>query len=166
MCCYIKIIVSYEKEKELLPLMKAWPEAESYRFAVRAQAGAPGICAIYIYDAEATVKAAEAVLLKQLLEEDPAMKAFHVYSENGYHTEHDALRVLSRIERKYEPFSFLPTESRRINEKKTVDTQYMRGPCSHSHLCLRSDKRRGIFTACRRGAPYSAQTAWFQKFTI
>ena len=103
----LKIIVPDDRadalEQELLPLLPA----EGIRCARRPQAGAPDLCALYLYSSEATVEKAKEQLVLMLRKDTPSLVPMDIHSRKGYRTEYDALHLLHTIERSYEPVKLL-----------------------------------------------------------
>ncbi len=108
---YLKIIVSNSRigtlEQELRPLLPK----DGIRCVKRPQAGAPDLSALYLYSSGATVEEAKEQLIRILEKDTPSLIPMDICAHRGYRTEHDALHLLHRIERSYEPVRLLRGKS-------------------------------------------------------
>ena len=87
---------------------------DTLRCCRRPQAGSKNSSALYIYSADATVEKTGKRLMEMLRADEPGLIPEEIRSRTGYRSELDALRLLHRIERLYEPVSFF----RKHPEKK------------------------------------------------
>ena len=114
---YLKIIIRNDRigemEKHLKEILP-----ETLRLERRPQAGSKDAGALYIYSSEATVENARSLLVEQLRTEDPGLVVEEILSRSGYRSEQDALRLLHRIERVYEPVSFFKKRPLNTKNKK------------------------------------------------
>jgi hypothetical protein len=62
-----------------------------------------GISALYIYSGEASLKQAESRVMALLRQSEPDLRPVEVFLDHPYRTEHDAMHLLQRLERQYEP---------------------------------------------------------------
>ncbi len=102
---YFKLIVRDEDAPEIEQQLRESPLAQRFRIVVRKQGGAEGLKGIYLYDAASSPKDAENALMKLLREDNPDLEPEDIFLDTGYRSEHDALRLLHMVEKRYEPIS-------------------------------------------------------------
>ncbi len=110
---YFKLIVDEEKGAELLRGMQNLLHTSHLRAVMRPEAGAEGIHALYIYSARATMRLAEARLMRMLREKEPELRSTEVFLRGGYRSEYDAMSLLHKLGNLYEPLRFLPRRRKR-----------------------------------------------------
>ena len=108
---YMKVIDSLPDVEALARELRTALPAARYRTVIRPQAGFPGVYALYVYAADASPVRAEQQILGQISGER-GPETHEVFLPEGYRTERDALRVLRRVARLYEPLA-LPFRGRR-----------------------------------------------------
>ena len=81
---------------------------KTLRAEIRPQTDAPGISALYLYSAKATVTHAQNVMMWMLREQNPAYRMEEIYADHPYRSEMDALRLLRTLGNAYEPLFFMP----------------------------------------------------------
>lgn len=86
-----------------------------YRIAVRPQTNEPGISAIYIYSARATVDLAKSRIMARLQEEQPELTAKEFRLRTPYRSERDAVHLLHKVGSLYEPLK-LPWRKKQNND--------------------------------------------------
>ena len=103
---YVKIVADDDRiGKVSAALHRALPERR-YRMVVRAESGVDGVSSLYVYDSSAVPGHARAVLMNMLNENGSPLEFDEPVLKNGYRGEGDALRLLSGIEKKFEPTGF------------------------------------------------------------
>ena len=112
---YFKLILPQAEANNLEQTLRQTLPAGKFRVVSRVQGGVPGLTGLYLYAAAASRSAAKDALMKLLRQQDPELEPVDVQSEQGYRTERDAIRLLHRIERQYEPVSL------RRKKKKTPE---------------------------------------------
>ena len=80
---------------------------------MRPEAGAEGVFALYVYSARATMRLAEARLMRLLREKEPELRSTEVFLRGGYRSEYDAMSLLHKLGNLYEPLRFLPRRRER-----------------------------------------------------
>lgn len=108
---YFKLIVNEADCPETEALLLQSPLAQRLRIVTREQGGAPGLKGIYLYDTASSPKDAQNALMKLLRQQNPALEPEEIVLDSGYHSEHDALRLLHMVEQRYEPVVFLKKKS-------------------------------------------------------
>ena len=100
---YVKVIAPEEALQTVI--YQVYPKLEEHglRVAVREQAGDMDVKGMYFYAADANVPHAEEILIDRFRTLDPTLQAEEVFSTTGYRSEHDAIRIMNRIEHLYEP---------------------------------------------------------------
>ncbi len=88
------------------------------RSVIRPQSDAPGISALYLYSAEATVRHAENVMMWMLRNQNPSYQMEEIFAREPYRTEMDALHLLRRLGNAYEPLLIQAMKETRENEKQ------------------------------------------------
>ena len=100
---YLKIVTSKEEaehiQRELQPLM----DKMKLRSVVRPQAGLENGCSLYFYAAHADIQHAQTHLMQLLRQKDSALEMHDMVSPNPYRSEHDAVQLLKKLSREYEP---------------------------------------------------------------
>lgn len=100
---YFKII----GEDNNLPLLEErirdGLSAEHLRFVIREQAAVPGLSGLYIFSDTATLQQAEKRLMTMLRMADPKLQPIEILLPDGYRSERDAMHLLQKISRYYEP---------------------------------------------------------------
>ena len=103
---YVKIVSEDSRIAEVsAALHKALPE-RPYRMVVRSQDYVPGASAVYIYSSLAVPGHARAVLMDMLKNDGEELVFDEPVLKDGYRSEADAMRLLGKIEKKYEPVLF------------------------------------------------------------
>ncbi|MBQ9187846.1 MAG: hypothetical protein IJ138_00830, partial [Clostridia bacterium] len=64
-------------------------------------------CSLYFYSVHATMENAQKQLMHMLSQKEPNLEPCHLVSPSGYRTEYDAIRLMRRLAKEYEPL--LPT---------------------------------------------------------
>ena len=99
---YLKVI---DRDDAIEPLEKRLHYAlqgHGLRMVSRPQS-VPGVSGLYFYAEDATPENARAGLMERLREKEPELREVEVFSPVPYRTEADAMHVLYRIGRLYEP---------------------------------------------------------------
>ncbi len=99
---YIKIIDRSESILLLSQELSGYLNARKLRMVLRTES-VEGISAIYIYSDSATIPLAEERLMNILRKDDPSLQPCEVFSDTPYRSEHDTLRLISRVSNLYEP---------------------------------------------------------------
>ena len=100
---YIKIIARDEEILELEYQLRTVLPRGRLRGVSKAQAGAEGISAVYVYSHTATMEQAAKRLMLMLREEDPSLQPEVILPRTEYHSERDAIHLLHKLEQRYEP---------------------------------------------------------------
>jgi hypothetical protein len=82
------------------------------RSVIRDEAGAEGVSALYVYSSRATLRQAEARVMRLMQIKRPQLRAREFFSDRPYRNEHDAMVLLSRLVHAYEPPLLLKKENR------------------------------------------------------
>ncbi len=102
---YVKIVAEDSRMPEIsAALHKALPE-RPYRMVVRRQENVSGVSGLYVYSSLAVDGHARTVLMDMLRKDGEELSFEEPILKEGYRNEADALRLLSKIEKKYEPVS-------------------------------------------------------------
>ena len=105
---YCKLISDPERIEAIRRRLQTFLRSRRLRAVVLDEAGAEGLCSLYIYSADATMQKAEETLMAMLREKDPALRPAEIFLDAPYRSEHDAMTLLNRITNAYEPIRFLP----------------------------------------------------------
>ena len=100
---YLKLIGADWEVARGQSSMEDYLRSRHLRGVVRPEAGTVGISALYIYSGQASLKQAESRVMALLRQTDPGLKPVEVFLDQPYRTEHDAMHLLQRLERQYEP---------------------------------------------------------------
>lgn len=103
---YYKIIAEDSVIAELETCLQERLAGKQLRAVSRPQA-VSGISGLYIYSANATLPLAEQRVMDYLRREDPELEGMEIFSPVPYRNEHDAMHLLSRISRAYEPLAIV-----------------------------------------------------------
>ena len=100
---YLKIVTGAEQaehiRRELQPLL----EKMKLRCAVRPQAGIENGSSLYFYASHADIPHAQAHLMQLLKNTNPELEMHDLVSPHAYRSEHDAVQLLKKLGREYEP---------------------------------------------------------------
>lgn len=100
---YLKVVASKEEteriQKELQPML----EKMKLRSVIRPQAGSDHGYSLYFYATHADVLHAQAHLVQLLRQKEPELELMDMTAEHPYRSERDALRLLKKLGREYEP---------------------------------------------------------------
>ena len=100
---YLKIVTTKEQAEHLQREMEPLLEKMKLRSVVRPQAGIENGYSLYFYAIHADLRHAQAHLMTMLKQQDPTLEMHDMISQNAYRSEHDAVRLLRRLSREYEP---------------------------------------------------------------
>ena len=100
---YLKLIGTEKETADWLALLQSTLHSMHLRGLIRPEAGAPGISSLYIYSAKVSEKQAENRVMELLRRENGELQGVEVFLKQPYETEHDAMHLLSRLGRLYEP---------------------------------------------------------------
>ena len=114
---YFKIIAERERTEALLRRLQPLLHTCSLRAVVRDEAGADGVSALYVYSNRATLRQAEARLMQLIRSRDPQLIACELLADRPYRSEHDAMVLISRLVRAYEPPRLLHKRVKCQNDK-------------------------------------------------
>ena len=103
---YFKVIDAADKIELLEKRMRYALAGRKLRMVSRPQE-APGVSGLYFYSEDATMQGAEETLMALLREKEPELHPVEVFSPVPYRTESDAMQVLYRIGKLYEPLWIL-----------------------------------------------------------
>ena len=118
---YLKLIGTDEEAGAWLRQLQSFLHSRHLRAVIRPEAGTKSISALYIYSAKASVKQAESKVMELLRKEDPALRPVEVFLDRPYQTEHDAMHLLHRLGRLYEPLR-CPGKGAKSVESKHSET--------------------------------------------
>ena len=99
---YLKVIDADEQIELLEKRLRYALQGHGLRMVSRPQS-VPGVSGLYFYAEDATPENAQAGLMERLREKEPDLRPVEVFSPVPYRTEADAMHVLYRIGRLYEP---------------------------------------------------------------
>ena len=99
----LKLIGTPRETERWQQQLRSFLYSRHLRGVVRPEAGAKGISALYIYSGRVSEKLAESRVMELLREKHGQLQPVEVFLERPYETEHDAMHLLSRLERLYEP---------------------------------------------------------------
>ena len=74
------------------------------RAEIREQAGLENGRSLYFYAASATQEHAQKQLMHMLNQKEPGLEPHILVSRKGYRSENDAIRLMRKLRREYEPF--------------------------------------------------------------
>ncbi len=114
---YFKLIATDGMITGMQAALKDLISQGGIRTEIRPQASADGISGLYIYSDEADIDHAKNVMMWMLREKNPDCIPVEVVSKTPYRSETDALRLLRRIGRMYEPVAFLPRRRPKKNSQ-------------------------------------------------
>ncbi|MBR6965456.1 MAG: FUSC family protein [Clostridia bacterium] len=103
---YIKIVAKEERAERIWRAIKELLPNNGLRVVLRSQAGLDRGSSLYFYAEQANVQQAEKQLMRIMHEKEPRLKAKEVFYKKGYHSEHDAIHLMSRLGNLYEPSYF------------------------------------------------------------
>lgn len=99
---YLKVIDTDGQIELLEKRLRYALQGHGLRVVSRPQS-VPGVSGLYFYAEDATPENAQAGLMERLREKEPGLRPVEVFSPVPYRTEADAMHVLYRIGRLYEP---------------------------------------------------------------
>ena len=100
---YFKIIAPDSELEAARRALESSSAATDLRCVIRPQAGKPGLNALYVYSASANIDSCRLWLMESLNGERGNLNARVLVSRNPYRSERDAVHLLNRIEKLYEP---------------------------------------------------------------
>ena len=100
---YLKLIGTSREAERWQQQLQSFLRSRHLRGVVRAEAGTRGISSLYIYSDKVSVKLAQSRVMELLREKYGELQPVEVYLDRPYETEHDALHLLHRLEKLYEP---------------------------------------------------------------
>lgn len=102
------------------------------RAVIRDEAGVEGVSALYVYSSRATLRQAEARVMRLMQIKRPQLRAREFFSDRPYRSEHDAMVLLSRLVHAYEPPLLLQKK-----EKEGQKRRKNRPVNTRSQVCFR-----------------------------
>ncbi len=100
---YLKLIGTDEQVREWLSRLQSAVHSHNLRAVIRREAGVENICGLYLYAEGMSIKRAENRMMELLRRENEKLRPVEVFSDQPYRSEHDAMHLLHRLERQYEP---------------------------------------------------------------
>lgn len=100
---YIKIVTTREAARHLQRELEPSLEKMKLRSVIRPQAGTEDAYSLYFYAINATIPQAQAHLMRLLRQKAPALVAREIGVKNPGQSEHDAVRLMRKLRREYEP---------------------------------------------------------------
>ena len=100
---YIKLVTTREQAEKVQHELEPMLEKMKLRSVIRAQAGLEEGCGLYFYAAHADQEHARTHLMQLLRQKDPGLEACLISGDRPYATEADAVRVLRKVDKAYEP---------------------------------------------------------------
>ncbi|MBQ6273413.1 MAG: FUSC family protein [Oscillospiraceae bacterium] len=100
---YLKLLGTDREAARWYAEMENYLRTRHLRGVLRPEAGTVGISALYIYSGQAGVKQAESRVMALLRQEEPGLRPAEVFLDRPYETEHDAMHLLNRLGKLYEP---------------------------------------------------------------
>ena len=100
---YLKLIGTDKQVGKWLGRLQSTVHGHNLRAVIRREAGAENISGLYLYSDRMSLKQAENRMMELLRREDESLCPAEVFSDRPYRSEHDAMQLLHRLERQYEP---------------------------------------------------------------
>ena len=100
---YFKLIGTHAQTAQWLARLQTFLHSRHLRGVIRPEAGTEGLSGLYIYSARVSVKQAENRMMELLRREHGELRPVEVFLDRPYRTEHDAMHLLHRLGRLYEP---------------------------------------------------------------
>ena len=100
---YIKLVTAKEQAERLRRELGPMLEKRKLRSVIRPQEGLENGCSLYFYAEHADTEHARAHLMQLLRQKDPALEMCVLDADRPYRSETDAVRLLRRADREYEP---------------------------------------------------------------
>ncbi|MBR4655616.1 MAG: FUSC family protein [Oscillospiraceae bacterium] len=100
---YIKLVTTREQAEKVQHELEPMLEKMKLRSVIRPQAGLEDGCGLYFYAAHADQAHARAHLMQLLRQKDPGLEACLISGDRPYSTEADAVRLLRKVDKAYEP---------------------------------------------------------------
>ena len=91
------------------------------RAVIRDEAGVEGVSALYVYSSRATLRQAEARVMRLMQIKRPQLRAREFFSDRPYRSEHDAMVLLSRLVHAYEPPLLLQKRKKKAKSAEKTD---------------------------------------------
>ena len=101
---YIKVVAADSKIAAIEEALQSSLGRRNLRMVDRPQAGLENGSSLYFYAANADMGHAEERVMRLLKKNEPQLQPVQVFSEKGYHSEHDAIHLLHKLGKLYEPF--------------------------------------------------------------
>lgn len=113
---YLKLIGTDEQTAAWLSRLQSTVHGHNLRTVIRKEAGVENISGLYLYSDKMSLKQAENRMMELLRREDDSLRPVEVFSDRPYRSEHDAMQLLHRLERQYEPLR-LPWKKARTKDR-------------------------------------------------
>ena len=100
---YLKVVTDQAQARHIAQELQPMLEKMKLRSVVRPQAGIENGYSLYVYAAHADVPHAQTHLMQMLRKKEPALEMHDIAAPNAYRSEHDAVQLLKKLSREYEP---------------------------------------------------------------
>ena len=100
---YLKVVAPEEEAQRIQRELQPMLEKMKLRSVIRPQAGIKNGCSLYFYAAHADTLHAQAHLIQLLRQKEPELQMVDMTAEYPYRSERDAMRLLRKLSREYEP---------------------------------------------------------------
>ena len=104
---YLKLVGTRKELQQVQSQLEPAFDKMKLRAVIRNQSGLENGCSLYFYSVHATMENAQKQLMHALSQKEPNLEPFQMVSPSGYRTEYDAIRLMRRLAKAYEPL--LPT---------------------------------------------------------
>lgn len=101
---YIKIVGEEKELNQIKNQLQPAFDKMKIRAEIREQAGLENGRSLYFYAASATQEHAQKQLMHMLNQKEPGLEPHILVSRKGYRSENDAIRLMKKLRREYEPF--------------------------------------------------------------
>ena len=116
---YIKLVTTKEHAERLQRELEPMLEKMKLRSVVRSQGCSEKGCSLYFYAAHADFSHAKVHLMHLLRQRNPVLEMCDIVCDRTYPTEMDAVRLLRRVEKEFEPL-LIPELLRRYAGRRSV----------------------------------------------
>ena len=100
---YLKLVGKRKDLEKIRNQLQPTFEKMKLRAVIREQAGLENGSSLYFYSAYATMEQAQKQLMHLLRQTEPDLEPHEIFSESGFRSEYDAIRLMRRLLRAYEP---------------------------------------------------------------
>lgn len=101
----VKVVTDGETADRVQRELESSLEKQKLRSVIRPQSGLDDGCSLYFYALHADMEHAQDHLMRLLRQENPDLEARDMVNEKPYQTDQDAVRLLKKLTREYEPLA-------------------------------------------------------------